>query len=216
MLEVVRTERQTHVVCRYAVPRDDLATLRRMRLDSDGIREMLDLLGGEVNASALVQLVEGSFTPWNSDGPPYGEATRYSDGTWPVCYTALEEETAREEIIYHRGRACFDRAENRRTAYYRLIKLDFDGLAADLRPFRHGWPGLVDPLDYGFCNRLGREALIRAIDAFLAPSARHAGGTNVPVFSRQVLRAPRELGRAAFTVDPETQRVTVELRSERQ
>jgi hypothetical protein len=211
MLEAVPKESLAAVVFRYAIPRADLETLRRMGIDLDGVTEMLALIRRDVAADNLAELVDGSFRSWNVDGPPYGEPTRFSDGTWPVCYTALEEVAAREEIVYHRGRSLFERADAARTAYYRLIEMDFNGTTVDLRPFARDWPALVDPDDYTFCNSLGREAVTLALSALLAPSVRYPGGTNVPVFRRETLHRPRQLSTAAFTVDPETGAVTVAL-----
>lgn len=212
MLESIPAREWGGVVRRYHVPRRDLAALRDTGIDPDGVREMLDLLSHDRSPGILAEMIAGSFQPWNSVGPPHGSPTRFSDGTWPVCYTALDDRTACEEIVYHRRRALFDRSETPRTAYYCLIELDYEGSTIDLRELLERWPDLVHLTDYSFCNQLGREAITRVIDAFLAPSARHQSGTSVPVFRLASLRSPRQLHFAAFTVDPVTGQVTVDSR----
>ena len=209
MLELVAAGEWSDIVFRYHVPHEDLAALRDTGVDPDGIREMLDLLSHDRSPETLSDMIDGRFRPWNYIGPPYGSPTRFSDGTWPVCYTALDDETAREEIIYHHGRTLFGRFETPRTVYYCLVELAYAGQTADLRELIEQWPDLVNISDYSFCNNLGREAVQRALSALLAPSARYQGGTNVPVFRRDALRAPRQLSAAAFTFDPKTGVVTV-------
>ena len=122
-------------------------------------------------------------------------ASRFSDGSFPVFYSALEIDTARAEA-HHWFRQFVDKPNGERIARYARFACDFEGTVMDLRPMQpqEGWEDLTSDADYGFCNRLGAEAR-EDVDGFFAPSVRHAGGTNVPVFRRSALSNVR--GRAS-------------------
>ena len=69
---------------------------------------------------------------------------------------------------------------------------------------RAKWPRLTHDSDYRFCNELGAEAVKSDLDGLLAPSARKAAGTNLPVFRRRAIDRPVVQARVAVTLDPST------------
>jgi hypothetical protein len=199
-------------VFRFANPRDDERHLIRLGVGEDAAREMLDLLSRRASPGGIERLIDGSFEPWNKFGPPYGGHTRFSNGTWPACYTALEARTAEDEIKYHRGKAFFSRSNPRRTIYYHLIQLKYFGRTIDLRPHLHQWPFLASPDEavYPDCQSLARDAILLGAQGLFSPSARRKAGTNVPVFARSTLSEPASLALAAFVADPASSSVKVE------
>jgi hypothetical protein len=62
-------------------------------------------------------------------------------------------------------------------------------MVIDLRVKRTDWPDLVSD-NYTFCNGLGKEANLEGLGGFLAPSARKARGTTVPVFMQGSVENP--------------------------
>ena len=94
--------------------------------------------------------------------------------------------------------------------YFSRFHCTFDGRALDLRPKLTDWPWLVDPKTKNArCQELGREAHEKKIDGLLAPSARRSGGTNVPVFAREMLSQVMIDGNASFRPDPTTGKLQV-------
>ena len=72
------------------------------------------------------------------------------------------------------------------------------------RPCQGRPAGLTHDGDYQFCNRLGAEAKTAGLDGLLAPSARRADGTNVPVFARRAISNPAYPALVAVAYDPST------------
>lgn len=142
---------------------------------------------------------------------PFGKPTRYSDGTWPVFYGALEQKTVESECLHHYARVALGSASSR-SAYYSLLSCLFEGEAMDLRPKLEEWPDLISN-DYGFCQELGREANAMPLASFLAPSARETGGTTSPIFSPDGLSDPEITGTVRFSVDASGGRVSVDRAS---
>ena len=103
-----------------------------------------------------------------------GEPSRYSDGSFPVFYGSLEEETAGAEVVHWAPKRMGAPAKPR-TAFYTRFSVTFEGTVKDLRAKRGEWRGLTHDSDYAFCNRLGAEAVAAGLDGLLAPSARRDG-----------------------------------------
>jgi RES domain len=205
MLEGLPVGTHSARVVRFANPRDDVAALRALGINQDSMQEMLDLLSRRAAPGGMERLIDGSFEPWNPVGPPYGPETRFSDGTWPVCYTATDRKTAEDEIKYHRGKVFFSGGTGRGfTVYYHLVEITYVADTIDLRKRTKAWPELIEPDEkrgYPFCQTLGREARDRKLGGFLTRSARRRRGTNVPVFSRVALTVPQSRAVAAFVAD---------------
>ena len=135
MLEDLPVDVVTTSVFRFANPRDDVAALKALDIDTDNATEMLALLSRTAAPETMERLIDGSFEPWNAFGPPYGDPTRFSDGTWPVCYTGLDQETAEDEIRYHRGKSFAAGGTGLLVVYYHLIEIDYSADTIDLRPY---------------------------------------------------------------------------------
>lgn len=131
----------------------------------------------------------------------YGNVSRYSTGEWPVFYGALTAETAKMEVLYHYNRSADPIAGTYPTLSYTIVRCTFRGTATDLLPKLEEWPDLVSD-DYSFCNSLGLEAHQTELGGFLAPSARHVGGTTVPAFVAETLSGPQVGEVVQFASDP--------------
>lgn len=165
---------------------------------------MLELLKIRAAPGGEERLIDAAFEPWNAFGPPYGHPSRFSDGTWPVCYTARDRQTAEDEIRYHRGKD-LTTIDSSLKFYYRLIEIEYAGATIDMCTQVEAWPELMDPDEksaYPLCQALGREASASGVAGFLTPSARRDGGTNVPVFRRGALSSPQVRGVVVFSLNP--------------
>lgn len=126
---------------------------------------------------------------------------RFSDGTHPVLYTALEWETAGHEYGHW---IPTNYGPVRDTAFrvrLHLISCDFAGRVKDIRPFLAEYPWLTAN-DHVECQRLGAIATAEVLDGLLAPSARRDLGTTVPVLVRGAVSKPRQESDVIFLVDP--------------
>ena len=146
------------------------------------------------------ELMEGPFQRKSSIGNRFGAASRFSDGEWPVFYTAIGRATAAKESSYHYGRKAAGNSVARRAVHYSIVRCRFSGEIVDLRPKKDDWPNLVSD-DYIFCNGLGEEAHNGGLGGFFSPSARHAGGVTVPVFIATTLSDPVIEATASLTFD---------------
>ncbi len=179
--------------------------------------DLLDSLGMDAAAAAgLVELLRsrGILEPLEAiwDAPFRSRrrlrVSRFSDGSFPVFYAALDEDTAAAEVLYWFAKLTGNPSKPH-TRLYTRFSVTFEGTVKDLRAKRGEWPGLTRDSDYAFCNRLGAEAVAAGLDGLLAPSARRDGGTNLPAFRRAALRDPEERGTVAATWDPSTGRATL-------
>ena len=162
------------------------AFLSELDLDPDGRVELLELLSGRIPEDSVEELLDGPFRRRRK----LRTRTRYSDGSYPVFYSALQEETAESEVAFWFGKEYVGRPKRSRTAYYQGFRCMFDGVEKDLRSRAQEWPDLVHDSDYSFCNQLGAEALALGIDGLVVPSARHEGA-NMPIFVRRALSDPK-------------------------
>lgn len=154
-------------------------------LEPREIRDTLALFSKDIASGE--QLIGNSFTPWGDDpSAPYGAPTRYSDGSWPVCYCALDLDTAVAEVNFHLAEDARPLDGSSRRYLKSLVLVRLDGQSYDLVPKLSEWPELVSN-DYLFCTDLGREAETQRADIFVAPSARRNGGINFPVFQRTAI-----------------------------
>lgn len=168
---------------------------------------MLELLGSREISDTPEELYDGPFRPKRRLHKE-GYRTRFSDGSFPVFYSALEPETAAAEIKYWFVK--FAGTPTRpRTAYYSRFSCDFDGSTKDLRPKHEDWPDLTHDNDYRFCNSLGAEAMDAELDGLVTPSARRSDGTNLPVFRRRAIDNPVVHALVAVTLDPSTGEVVL-------
>ena len=188
------------VVFRFSrVSRDDDEFLEDLELDADGRVELLDLLSGRTPQDPIDELLDGPFRKITK----LRIRTRYSDGSYPVFYSALEAKTAEAEVAFWFRKEYVGNPKRNRTAYFQGFRCVFDGVEKDLRPRAREWPDLVHDSDYTLCNRLGAEARALGIDGLVVPSARQEMGANMPIFVRAVLSDPKldEVVAVTYRVD---------------
>jgi len=132
------------------------------------------------------------------------DQTRFSDGTIPVFYTALELDTAREEVKYHCLEYALTVLKSGNKIYYDELICDFSGSIYDFMPHLASMPYLTEDPSPGYasCNLIGAQIAARGIDAVVTPSARNApGGRCLPIFSQSSVKVAGSAGFCVFTYD---------------
>ena len=202
MLDSIPTEFQNNTVFRFASYRGDTEFMEEQGYDQQGIAELTDMLQSCGALDSLEELCDAPFRPkrrlWK-DGFP---VSRFSDGSFAVFYCSTEPETAEAEVRHHYCAKYSGKPSGERPAWHQGFTCDFDGSVKDLRKKQAAWPDLTHDSEYQFCNKLGAEAKKASLDALLAPSARHNGGTNVPVFVRSAIGQARDLTLVQITRHP--------------
>ena len=171
-------------------------------------KQGLDDLGKQELRDLLVATEE----PWDAPFRPkrhLGRTTRYSDGSYPVFYSALDPATAEAEVAHGFKKGFGGRPQGQRSAYYRCFTCLFEGKEKDLRDKLSEWPELVHDSDYTFCNRIGAEAVRLELDGLVVPSARRENGSNVPVFKRSAIRDPEYQDLVKITLDSRTGEIAI-------
>ena len=205
MLDEIWDERNRRIVFRLSrASADDDQFLADLELDAEAREELLNFLSGRIPQDPVGELIDGPFRP----RARLRNRTRFSDGSFPVFYSALAAETAEAEVAYWFRKEYAGKPQSSRTAYYQGFRCTFEGLEKDLRSKARDWPNLVHDSDYSFCNRLGAEARGRGIDGLVVPFARHEGA-NMPIFARQAVSGPELEGIVAMTYSPDTGEVSI-------
>lgn len=171
----------------------------------------LDKVSGDEANRLLVEFgyrVDGDAVLDNPFRRRRSPKSRFSDGSFPVFYSALDSATAEAEVR-HRAPTYLGGVGKPRTAYYWLFRCVFEGVEKDLRPQIGTWPHLIHKRDYTFCNQLGAEAVELKVDGLVTWSARRRRGVNLPVFSRRALRDPGTIRLVAITYDPAAGSVSI-------
>lgn len=184
-------------VFRFAIYRDDIEFMRESGYDQRSTDEMMELLQSSGSRDSLEELCDGPFRPKRRLRGGGFDVTRFSDGSFPVFYCAVDEATARAEA-YHWFCHFAGTPEGRRRAWYQCVACDFGGRVKDLRPMQGEWRPLTYDRDYEFCNTLGAEARAEDLDGLMAPSVRRLDGTNVAVFRRSAISGPEIISAIEF------------------
>lgn len=130
----------------------------------------------------------------------YRQGSRFSDGSFPVFYSAEDIETARLERGHHVAKQAAEDNLPETTEYFGQWSCEFNGELRDLVPFRERWPELTAD-EYPPCQLLAKQARLDELDALRTPSARHApDGVCLPVFTRHSLSALEHHGLVAIIV----------------
>jgi len=140
-----------------------------------------------------------------SPTPPFFSVRRYGDGGHPVLYTAMEQTTAQDEVVYYLEGS--DWIKLGHPIFKDVFTVSVAGRAKDLRHLRAEAPELTSN-DYGRCWELGRQAHTTSIDILLCPSARSPGNT-APVFSRDAVGKVEVTSHLRFEWDDGLNRVRV-------
>ena len=200
LLDEIPTVHNLRRIYRLAIlPRDD-EFLEDLGLDALGEQELRDLLVAAGHGTSLEELCDAPFRPKRR----LVITTRYSDGSYPVFYSALDPATAEAEVAHWFRNSFGGRPKGQRSAYYQRFTCLFEGVEKDLRDKRSKWRELVHDNDYTFCNRIGAEAVRLGLDGLVVPSARRENGSNQPVFRRRAISDPKSQGLVKITFDPQT------------
>ena len=210
MLDEISSERNRRVVFRLSrVSANDDQFLADLNLDAEAREELSNFLAGRIPQDPIRELIDGPFRP----RAKLRNRTRFSDGSFPVFYSALAAETAEAEMAYWFRKDYAGKPRSNRTAYYQGFRCTFEGLEKDLRSKARDWPDLVHDSDYSFCNRLGAEVRERDIDGLVVPSARHEG-TNMPIFTQQAVSGPELEEVVTITYNPDTGEMSIDRPSQ--
>ena len=210
MLEKLPSQRNQRKIFRLAsISLDDEEEFKefasQLQLDDQGIDELRVFLGRNAKNQNFEELLDAPFRTKRK----YKEPTRFSDGTFPVFYSALDAVTAEAEMKYRLPKY-ISQSKNTRTVYYRQFSCIFDGGEMDLRSKISDWPDLMHDNDYTFCNQIGAEAKNLNLDGIVTVSVRRNKGANLPIFSRSAVRNPEPEVVLAMTYDPNNEEVTIQ------
>ena len=200
---VVREEARNVVRLASVVGPSTRDALKAFGIDPEAEEDIIALLSLLGMSLSPEDIVDDSFRPRSGVSGRFGEG-RFSDGSFGVYYSALDEITCRMELRYHlsKGVAEHSIVASRYERVYSLIHCKYQGRTADLLGKEEDHPQLVSDAEdgYPFCQALALEAVEHDIAGFLAPSARHDGGTCVPIFFRTALSEPEIRTRVRATV----------------
>ena len=205
MLDQLPTEDLSTYLVRLAIRRDIKEYFEDQKLDESSIDEVMRFFKAHGIATGIEDVVDRMFSPKRRLAKER-DRTRFSDGTFPVLYGAIEVQTAEAEVENWFRKHVGTHA---RTAFYVCIGYRFRGKVKDLRPKKTEWPALTNDKDYRFCNELGAEAVATSLDGLLAPSVRNDGGTNLPAFARRAVDEFSEGRFVALTYDPASGETTL-------
>lgn len=203
MLEKLPIQSLQERAFRYASQQNEVDFLQSMGLDTQAVEEIVELLRARQEIDSLEMLLDKPFKP-KHQLEKQKLVTRYSDGSFPVFYSALERETAKEEIQHHTKKYLTQHATKPRTVYFLRFVCYFNGDGKDLRVKHTDWPWLTHDSDYSKCHDIAYEAVREGLDGLLTPSARRNSGTCLPVFKRTALSSPESEEFVSFTFDPST------------
>lgn len=203
MLEILPIQSLQKRVFRYASQQNEIDFLQSMGLDTQAVNEVVELLRARQEIDSLEMLLDKPFKP-KHQLEKKNLVTRYSDGSIPVFYSALERETAKEEIKHHTRKYLTQNATKPRTVYFLRFACDFNGTGKDLRVKHDEWLWLTHDSDYSKCHGIAHEAVQEGLDGLLVPSARRSNGTCLPVFKRTAISNPESEEYVSFTFDPAT------------
>jgi hypothetical protein len=200
LLDECPREHRTEIVLKLAsLPRASIDSILLSRgIDPASIADAKAALALVRTPLTAKEAVDYSFEKHGS--PPMYGTGRFGNGSTPVFYAALAEETCRAEVAHHLrdkiALASFPR-------FYHLLECDFAGIVVDLHGKEIEHPELISPTEdgYPFCQALANDARKAGAHSFHTPSARHAHGTCTPVFARSKLTGERAAARAMFVPD---------------
>jgi hypothetical protein len=145
--------------------------------------------------------------------PHNWQATRFSDGlAYGVWYGSLELETTIHETAYHWHRFVtdsFPQEAREIVGERRVLDVRCDAILLDLRGKERRAPGLINRLDYGYAQGLGRYLKAQSQNGLLVRSAR-AAGDNAALLRPEVLSKVREKCFLTYRMHPRVDEITVE------
>lgn len=138
--------------------------------------------------------------------------TRFSDGTFGVWYGSSQLATTVYETAHHfriqlQDTAFINRGQVIRER--RVYQVTADALVFDLRDKCNACPALIDPIDYGLTNEVGRAIATGRHPGLITRSARCVGEC-VALFEPRYLGNVRDHCYLRYTFDPATSCIHVE------
>ena len=204
LLNQIATDERQRRIFRLSVLINDEDFFEELGLSREHELDLKQSLAESNHEESLESLLDAPFRPKHR----LLRKTRFSDGSYPVFYGALELETAEVESSHWYKAGFCGSPSSPRTAYYQRLSCSFRGKEKDLRKVKDEWPQLVDD-DYTFCNAIGSEARQSRLDGLVAPSARHRSGSTTPVFSRQSISQGQDEGVVKMTLVPGNEEVEI-------
>jgi hypothetical protein len=199
LLEGCERETRTDVLLKLAsLPPDVLETsLRKRGIDPTSFADVKAALASVGIPLTAKDAVDYAFTLQGT--PPSYSWGRFGDGSSPVYYSALTEETCEAEVRYHLSSV----SPPVLPRYYHVVACDFLGTVAILHGKEGDHPELISKTEagYPFCQAVAEDARKMSIHALHTPSARHPEGTCTPVFYRANLSGERSIARTVFVPD---------------
>lgn len=139
---------------------------------------------------SLVSFIQEHINPLFT--PKRWRSSRFSDGTWPVLYSAEDEETCLNEVVYHlvhhfyreeikAGPVLVDR---------RVVKLNVTSkTAVDLTESKWDQARLasVDESVYPYCQQTAKTCRAAGAELLKTHSSRQKNGICIPILDRQVI-----------------------------
>jgi hypothetical protein len=146
-----------------------------------------------VNPSVIM----APFTHLNPEG------SRFSDGTYGVCYVAHDLETAIEETRHHRARFMRATREPPMELEMRVYLVDLDAELHDLRGRRRAMRAVHSAENYAAAQRLARRLRSAGSAGIAYPSVRRPGGECAAVFTPSALSNCRQERHLSYVWDGE-------------
>ena len=189
MLENCIVENQPTVVLRLAnaLRKPITAALLQIGVDPVNLDSTSSKLANAGMPFTAEEIIDDAFRPSRRKPTPF-RVSRFSDGTIGVCYSALDKQTCKKEVAFH----IFEKNPPDLPRIYTLISCQYRGKTADLRGCEVSCSDLASETKsgYPFCQQLALQAIEKGFDGLFTASARHKGGTCVPVFSQSALSEP--------------------------
>ncbi|MES2613836.1 MAG: RES family NAD+ phosphorylase [Bdellovibrionota bacterium] len=117
--------------------------------------------------------------------------SRFSDGSFGVWYSALDEKTSISETLYWSYRHWKKDIEIAKNPYVTDRKIFRAKIKTtklcDLSEMVQEFPNLIHKEDYTFCQNLGKSGRENLVEAFLTLSVREEGGKCMPIFVPQII-----------------------------
>ncbi len=172
---------------RLAAPEDWEALFAIESLTNDRLRDEM----GNISLLPLAERVSGPGATTIIAAFTHPGASRFSDGTFGVYYSALDLDTAICESAFSRGRFFADSSEPPTTIQMRVHYGTVDG---DLHDVRGGWPEVHDPTSHAAGHALGQQLRSRGSFGIIYDSVRRRGGECLAVFRPSILANARLQG----------------------
>jgi len=121
-------------------------------------------------------------------------ASRFSDGSWRVLYTAESEVTALKEALYHARNFCREELEVKgfleitRRVIHLYVQSEYCADLIRYKTLNHHKLISKDSSGYPYCQKLAEHFRSKGAQMLRAPSARDEKGFGIPIFNKEVIQ----------------------------